>query len=165
MLFATAYLFTTNVHAQSTTVTPRNSWFKLGVNLGVPVGKTSDYSNFTAGLELKGQVLETNNIGIGIGTGYNHFFAKDGLKDFGIIPLDAFIRVYPESKGFFLGTDAGYGFITGISGATGGFNIKPQLGYHNYSWNVFGYYDGVLRSSTDGGTISSVGIGATYNIR
>jgi hypothetical protein len=165
LLFAAAYLLAAHVQAQSTAITAKNSWLKLGANIGVPVGNASNYSNLTAGLELKGQVLETSYLGFGLTTGYNHFFAKNGLKDFGIVPLGLFLRYYPMSSGFFVGADAGYGFITGVSGATGGFNIKPQLGYHNYSWNIFGYYDGVLRSDADGGTISSVGIGATYNIR
>lgn len=167
VLFAAAYLFAAHVNAQSTTttITAKNSWLKLGANIGVPIGDVADVSSFTAGIELKGQILETSYLGIGLTTGYNRFFGKDGFDGFGIIPLGAFIRYYPASKGFFVGTDAGYGFVTGVSGAKGGFNIKPQLGYHNYSWNVFGYYDGILRSTTNGGTISSVGIGASYNIR
>jgi len=153
------------VKAQSTEITPRNSWLKLGANLGVPVGNVSNYSSFTAGLELKGQVLETDNFGFGLTTGYNHYFGKNGYSGFGSVPLGVFFRVYPQSKGFFLGTDLGYSFITGIDGAKGGFYVKPQLGYHNYDWNVFAYYNDIVRSMENGGSIGSVGIGATYNIR
>ena len=165
LFFVAASLLAAGAQAQSTEINSGNSWLKLGANVGLPVGNLSNYSSFTAGLELKGQFLETRYLGIGITTGYNHFFGKKGFEDFGIVPLGLFLRFYPMSKGFFVGTDAGYGFITGVSGATGGFNIKPQIGYHNYNWNIFGYYDGVLRSDADGGTISSVGIGAAYNIR
>lgn len=152
-------------NAQSTPITPGNSWLKLGANFGIPVGNVSHYSSFTAGLELKGQVLETDYLGLGLTTGYNHYFGKNGFDGFGTIPLGAFIRVYPQSSGVFIGTDLGYTFLTGADGATGGFYVKPQLGYHNYDWNVFAYYNGILRSDTKGGSISSVGIGATYNIR
>ena len=160
ILFATV-----QVNAQSTPITSNNSWLKLGANIGVPVGNVSHYSSFTAGLELKGQVLETDYLGIGLTTGYNHYFGKNGFDGFGTIPLGAFLRVYPQSKGLFIGTDLGYSFITGADGAKGGFYVKPQLGYHNYDWNVFGYYNSILRSDDNGGSISSVGIGATYNIR
>jgi hypothetical protein len=166
MIFSAAILFAAGqAKAQSTEVTPRNSWLKAGLNVGVPVGNASHYSNFLAGLELKGQVLETNHIGLGLTTGYNHYFGKDGFDGFCMIPLGAFIRVYPQSQGFFIGTDLGYSFITGVDGAKGGFYIKPQLGYHNYNWNVFAFYNDVIRSDNNGGSIASVGLGATYNIR
>jgi len=148
-----------------TEITSKNSWLKAGISAGIPVGDADDYSSFVLGLDLKGQLMSTPHLGIGLTTGYNHFFAKDGIEDFGTVPVGAFIRVYPKSKGFFAGTDAGYSFVTGIDGADGGFYVKPQVGYHNYSWNVFGFYNGVFRSETSGGSIQHVGIGATYNIR
>lgn len=160
ILFAAA-----QVKAQSTPITPGNSWLKLGANVGVPVGNVSNYSSFTAGLELKGQVLETNYLGLGLTTGYNHYFGKNGVKDFGTIPLGAFLRLYPQSKGFFFGTDLGYSIVTGYDNAKGGFYLKPQLGYHNYDWNVFAFYNNIFRSDVNGGSIGSVGVGATYNIR
>jgi hypothetical protein len=166
MFSAAAILFATvQVKAQSTEVTPRNSWLKLGANVGVPVGNLSNYSSFTAGLELKGQFLETNYLGIGLTAGYNHYFGKNGYDGFGTIPLGAFLRIYPQSKGFFFGTDLGYSVVTGYDNAKGGFYLKPQLGYHNYDWNIFGYYNNIFRSDDNGGNIGSVGIGATYNIR
>jgi hypothetical protein len=152
-------------NAQATEITPRNSWLKLGANLGVPVGNASNYSGFVAGLELKGQVLETDYLGVGLTTGYDHYFGKNGFDGFGVVPLGAFLRVYPQHHGFFLGTDLGYSFITGVDGAKGGFYVKPQLGYHNYDWNVFAYFNDIVRSDENGGSIGSVGIGATYNIR
>jgi len=151
--------------AQSTEVTPGNSWLKLGANVGVPVGNASNYTSFLLGLELKGQVLETDYLGVGLTTGYNHYFGKNGFDGFGTIPLGAFLRVYPQKEGFFLGTDLGYSFITGVNSATGGLYVKPQLGYHNYDWNVFAFYNDIFRSDENGGSIGSVGIGATYNIR
>jgi len=167
LIISTAVLLfaAVKVNAQSTEITTRNSWLKLGANIGVPVGNVSNYSGFTAGLELKGQVLETDHLGIGLTTGYDHYFGKNGYSGFGTVPLGAFLRVYPQSKGFFLGTDLGYSFLTGANGAKGGFYVKPQLGYHNYDWNVFAYYNDIVRSDENGGSIGSVGIGATYNIR
>ncbi|MEI9955328.1 MAG: hypothetical protein WDM90_03245 [Ferruginibacter sp.] len=42
--------------------------------------------------------------------------------------------------------------------------VKPQLGYHNYAWNLFAFYNQVFRNSgyID---IQTVGVAATYNIR
>ncbi|MBC7934868.1 MAG: hypothetical protein H7Y86_05865 [Rhizobacter sp.] len=167
LFLATAIAFTAfGAFAQETPteITSKNSWLKAGLSLGVPVGDAADVSSFVAGLDLKGQLMSTPHLGIGLTTGYNHFFAKDNFEDFGSIPVGAFIRVYPKSKGFFAGTDLGYSFLTN-SEADGGFYVKPQIGYHNYSWNVFGFYNGVFLSKEDGGTLSHVGIGATYNIR
>lgn len=142
----------------------RRSWLKFGIDLGVPVGNASDVSSFVAGLELKGQLMETEHVGFGLTAAYENYFAKSGFNNFGVVPLGAFLRLYPARQGFFAGVDAGYGIVT-YSHATGGFFVKPQLGYHNYNWNVFGYYDNVFRSTSDGGNIGNVGIGATYNIR
>lgn len=167
IFFSAAFLLMAagTVQAQSSEITSRNSWLKIGANVGVPVGNISDYSSFTAGLELKGQFLETPHLGIGLTAGYNHYFAKNDFQDFGTIPLGAFIRVYPRSKGFFAGLDLGYSLVTGYDGAVGGFYLKPQLGYHNYNWNFYAYYNNVFRGDDDGGSIGSVGIGASYNIR
>ncbi|MBK6729876.1 MAG: hypothetical protein IPG60_02535 [Bacteroidetes bacterium] len=159
--------FAISVFAQqgTTEISTKNSWLKAGVSAGIPIGDLSDYNNFILGLDLKGQVMETPHFGVGLTTGYNHYFAKDQFEDFGIIPLGLFIRVYPKSEGFFAGADVGYSVLTGIENGEGGYFVKPQIGFHNYSWNFFGYYNGIYRSADVGGNINSVGIGATYNIR
>lgn len=166
MLSATLLMTAIAATAQERTdITPRNSWLKFGANIGVPVGNLSSYSNFTAGVELKGQLMETNHLGIGLTTGYNHFFPKSGYDGFGVIPLGAFIRYYPMSKGIFVGVDGGYSVLTGDGSPKGGAYVRPQVGYHNYDWNVFGFYNNIFRPDIDGGNLGSVGIGATYNIR
>jgi hypothetical protein len=163
-LIVTAFCLTIFAQEPTTEVTHKNSWLKAGLNVGTPVGELADDVSVVAGLELKGQLMSTNHLGIGLTTGYNHFFAKGDVESFGSIPAGAFVRVYPKAKGFFAGTDIGYSFIT-TKGADGGFYIKPQIGYHNYSWNIFGFYNGIFRSDNSGGSLSHVGVGATYNIR
>jgi hypothetical protein len=165
LMVLTALSVVTFAQTQSEEVTSKNSWLKLGVNAGVPFGNLSETSNFTLGAELKGQVMSTNHVGLGLTTGYNHFFPKDGFKNFGTVPLGLFVRYYPQSRGFFAGTDAGYSFITGVDGATGGVYVRPQLGYHNYNWNFFAFYNGIFRSEENGSSLQYAGIGATYNIR
>ena len=55
-------------------VTPKNSWFKAGLNLGVPVAETTDYASFNAGVDVRAQYLFNPHFGIGVASGYNHFF-------------------------------------------------------------------------------------------
>ncbi len=158
-------VMTLHANAQQEEVTPKNSWFKFGVNAGVPVGDVSDISSFVGGVELKGQLMTTPHWGLGLTAGYNHFFPKDNFESFGTVPVGAFVRYYPQSSGFFAGLDGGYSFVTNANGADGGAFFKPQLGYHNYSWNYFAYYNTILRSDNKGGNIDNVGVGVTYNIR
>lgn len=163
-------LLTVSASAQEREVSTKNSWLKIGVNAGVPVGDINDFYKFVAGLELKGQFMTTPHFGIGLTTGYNQYFhgsEKNGItaKNFGAVPVGGFVRYYPASSGFFAGVDGGYSFLTNANGADGGAYFRPQLGFHNYSWNYFAYYNTIIRNDTKGGNINSVGVGATYNIR
>ncbi len=166
LIVVLSFLMSASLHAQTTQeITSKNSWLKVGAIAGIPTGNLNTASKFMAGIDLKGQLMTTPHIGIGLTTGYNHFFVKEGFgKDFGTIPLGAFIRVYPEYKGFFVGTDLGYSLVTGTADNKGGFYVRPQLGYHNYNWNFFGFYNSVFRNDTNGGNISAAGIGFDYNL-
>ncbi len=145
-------------------ITPKNSWLKAGLSASVPVGDISDYSSFALGLEVSGQLMATNNLGVGIASGYTHFFGKENVEDFGTVPLGLLLRYYPQAQGVFVGTDAGYSFLTNANNSSGGVYIKPQVGYHNYNWNIYGFYNHVFRKE---GYIDlqNVGLAATYNIR
>ncbi|MBN3580981.1 hypothetical protein JYB64_01185 [Algoriphagus aestuarii] len=148
-----------------------NSWLKLGINLGAPVGDVGTYSSFALGLDVAAQFMRTDNFGLGIATGYTKYFEKsgapafDGLNDgFGAIPLGIMFRYYPQPSGFFIGTDVGYTFLTDVNSAEGGAYIRPQLGYHNYDWNIFGYYNQIFRADPTI-DVQSIGVAVTYNIR
>ena len=144
-----------------------NSWLKLGLNLGVPVGDLGDYSSFALGLDIAGQFMRTDNFGLGVVSGYTKYFKKSdvaGAQDFGAIPLGLMLRYYPQPSGFFAGTDVGYTFLTGDIASDGGFYIRPQVGYHNYDWNIFAFYNQVFTSAPNV-DIQSIGVAATYNIR
>ncbi|MEO8172180.1 MAG: hypothetical protein ABI581_03820 [Sediminibacterium sp.] len=159
---ATGLFMMAQTFAQNTEpVTNKNSWLKGGLTASVPVGNTANVSSFAAGLDLSGQWMATPNLGLGVSTGYTHYFAKNSGSGFGTVPLGALIHYYPQSSGFFAGTDLGYSFITN-STETGGLYIKPKLGYHNYDWNFFGFYNQVFASSMD---VQNVGVGVVYNIR
>lgn len=157
-LFAVSFVFS----QEDIQITPENSWFKAGLTMGVPIGDTADFSSFTLGTDLRAQYLVNPNFGIGVASGYDHFFGKDGLDDFGLIPLAGFVRYYQTSKGLFLGADFGYGFLTGANDNKGGLYVNPQIGYHNVKWNVYGYYQNTFAENEI--DIRTIGIGATYNI-
>lgn len=119
---------------------------KVGGNVGVAL--PSENASMNVGLDLAYQNLVTPGFGLGVATGYQHFFGKenDGIdnNDFGVVPVAALVRIYPKQTGFYFGTDLGYGFIVGddqvasnrsLARPDGGFYIKPEIGYHDRNWN------------------------------
>lgn len=162
-----------------------NNMLKVGVNGGVSTGGNTSAN---VGVDVSYQNLVTPGIGLGIATGYNQFFGKDvtinnvnvSNNSFGVVPVAALIRIYPQKTGFYFGTDLGYGFIVGKDNVTdnsvyntampdGGFYLKPELGYHNKDWNFFAHYTKVFTG--DRGKVAdqkfnagSVGVGISYNL-
>lgn len=155
-----------SVHAQedvNVEITPDNSWLKAGLTAGVPVGDASDFASFNVGADVRAQHLFTPNWGVGVASGYNHYFGKDGVDDFGMIPLAGFVRYYFTPSGLFFGSDLGYGFLTNVDNNEGGLYVNPQIGYHNRDWNIYGYYQNTFTENDL--NLQSVGVGVTYNIR
>ena len=153
---------------------------KIGANAGVAL--PAENASAAAGVDVAYQNLATSGLGLGIATGYTHYFGKEnnGLNnnDFGVVPVAALIRVYPKQTGFYLGTDLGYGFITGdkqvasnsaVERPDGGFYIKPEIGYHNKDWNFALQYQKVFTGDKGeiGGqkySAGALGAGVSYNI-
>lgn len=144
-------------------INPNNSWLKVGLTTGIPVGDAGDVSNFNLGLDLRGQYMFNPNFAIGLASGYTHYFAKNDFEDFGVIPVAAFARYYFTKSGIFIGTDLGYGFLSNIDNNDGGLYVNPQLGYHNRDWNIYAYYQNTFAQNDI--NIQTVGVGVTYNIR
>jgi hypothetical protein len=165
------------VSAQSADMT---NMLKIGANAGVAL--PAENASAAAGVDVAYQNLATPGFGFGIATGYTHYFSKEnnGLNnnDFGVVPVAALIRVYPKQTGFYLGTDLGYGFITGdkqvasnsaVERPDGGFYIKPEIGYHNKDWNFALQYQKVFTGDKGeiGGqkySAGALGAGVSYNI-
>lgn len=166
--------------AQSSDMT---NMLKVGLNGGVSTGGNTAAN---LGVDLSYQNLVTPGFGLGIATGYNHYFGKDRMvggvdvknNDFGVIPVAALFRFYPQQMGFYFGTDLGYGFIVGddrvaenvaVARPDGGFYIKPEIGYHNRDWNFFVQYNKTFTGNK--GQIGdqkynagAIGVGFSYNI-
>ena len=170
------------VFAQDSNMT---NMFKVGLNTGISTGGNTSAN---LGVDVSYQNLVTPGLGLGLTTGYNHYFGKSTTvnniqvdnNDFGVVPVAGLIRVYPKQTGFYFGTDLGYGFIVGDDKVTnntvvntdmpdGGLYLKPEIGYHNKDWNFFAHYTKVFTG--DKGEIAnqkfnagSVGVGVSYNI-
>lgn len=144
-----------------------NTWLKVGLNAGLPLQSTSiKQTSFILGLDASMQFLETKASGIGIKTGYSHYFsAIDGVKALGEIPLAVMYRYYPKSTGFFTGLDLGYSFVLNSDNTKGGLMGRPHLGYHGNNWNIFGYYNIVLLEESNMNNLQSIGLSFTRNIR
>lgn len=155
----------TGIFAQNNEIDiqPNNSWLKAGLTAGIPVGDASDVSSFNLGLDLRGQYLFNPNFAIGIASGYSHYFAKDNLEDFGVVPVAAFARYYFTPSGLFIGADLGYGFLTNVENNSGGMYVNPQVGYHNRDWNIYAFYQNTFTENDL--NLQTVGVGVTYNIR
>lgn len=166
LIFLCSFAFT-SMNSQDidfSKINSSNTWFKLGLNIGVPVGDLADASSLSIGPEISVQYLKTKAVGIGLKAGYTHYVAKDDLDDFSSIPLAFLFRYYPESTGFFAGFELGYAFINNIEGTSGGPVTRPHIGWHTDNWNFFGYYNHIV-TEDEIPDFQSVGLGVTYNLR
>ena len=160
--------------------TSYQNMIKVGLNGGASL--PMENAAASVGVDLGYQHLVTPGFGVGIMTGYNQYFGRenDGIEnnDFGVIPVAALLRFYPKQTGFYIGTDIGYGFITGnedvasnspVDRPDGGFYIKPEIGYHNRDWNFAIQYNKVF-TGEEGQILAqdynagSLGIGVSYNL-
>lgn len=115
-----------------------NHMLKVGADGGFAVGKVAKIS---AGANVSYQYLIRPGLGIGLASGYTHFFGKSNEfkneiltykienNDFGIVPIAALLRVYPKKMGFYAGADLGYAFITGNGKVLKNERIETHLVY------------------------------------
>jgi len=159
--------FTNAQNPDLSKVSTDNTWFKVGINAGLPIlQENNKMTKFILGLDASLQFLETRSSGIGIKSGYSHYFSNDDTSEsIGEIPLAIMYRFYPKSSGFFAGIDVGYSVVLHSPDTKGGYMARPHLGYHGYNWNIFGYYNIVLLGAEGQSDLQSIGISITRNIR
>ena len=95
--------------------------FKVGAHIGLPVGDLSNTHSFNIGADVAYVYPVSENLKLGVTTGYSHYFGKRervGLGDFnfsfdfpdlGIIPLAATGQVNVGNN-IFVGADLGYAY-------------------------------------------------------
>ena len=142
--------------------------FRAGVNVALPVGDASDFSSFSAGLDLQYLWSVEENFDAGVAAGFTNAFGKEfdtGIgtfeaEDVQFLPLAAAAR-YHASEQFRIGADIGY--AVGINdGNDGGFYYRPLVGYglsEKMELNLS--YTGV---SLDGATWSTIALGLLFNL-
>ncbi|MFC6268476.1 hypothetical protein [Frigoriflavimonas asaccharolytica] len=179
-IFGLAILATGFATAQETSSVSMKNMLKVGISGGASV--PSENASANLGVDLAYQNLVTPSFGLGIATGYSHFFGQEnnGLdnNDFGVVPVAALFRYYPKNSGVFFGTDLGYGFIVGddkvasnsvVNRPDGGLYLKPEIGYHNRDWNFTLHYQKTFTSDegqigTQDYNAGALGLGIGYNI-
>jgi len=155
-------LFGFSVHAQE--------GFKVGANLGLPVGDAGDISSFSIGVDVAYHWDVADSFAAGVASGFTNAFGKKETMSAGgssisfdyddvqFLPIAASGRFAANEK-ISLGADLGYAI--GISeGMDGGFYYRPIVGYNlstRTQLNVS--YTGI---SLDGGTWSTVNLGVLF---
>lgn len=130
--------------------------FKLGGNLGIPVGDADVY-DIAYGADAAYLFEVSDGFGLGPMLGYQGYSVEDFSVSF--LPIAASGRyTLPESM-FFLGADLGYAL--GLEdGVDGGFYYRPKVGYDLGFLGLIGSYSGI---SVDGGTFSSINLGVEFS--
>lgn len=162
---------------------------KVGGHVGIVL--PSENTSMALGVDVAYQYLVTPSFGLGVATGYTHFFGQENEgydfkqkkqsydnNNVGVLPVAALLRYYPKKTGFYFGTDIGYGFLLGDNQITsninaerpnGGLYLKPEIGYHNNDWNFSIHYQKIFTDDkynfpNQDYNLGSLGIGVGYNI-
>lgn len=148
--------------------------FEGSVHVGVPVGDTSDVSNFNLGVNLAYLWPVANNFSLGAKVGYDHFIGKDYKvgntvvvegSDAGFIPLAATAKYEFGQSNVFVGADLGYAFAT-TDGLEGGLFYQPKVGYSAPTWDLYVGYKGISAGPENNDFVdykfNSVSVGFAY---
>ncbi|MDO5971849.1 outer membrane beta-barrel protein [Flavivirga aquimarina] len=148
----------TNVNAQG--------GFNAGASLGLPIGDAGDFTTFNITLDANYLWGLSDSVGIGVATGYSHYFGDSinivttsiDYDDQQFLPIAAAGRFNLSDK-FKLGADIGY--AVGINDDNdGGFYYAPKAQY-----GVSELIDIVLayRSiSVEGGSFDALTLGVEF---
>ena len=153
-----------------------DSGFRLGVNVGLPVGDFNQTHSFTAGADVAYLYPLAENFRLGVATGYSHYFGKKTkldlwflgpkeikVPDLGVIPVAATGEYTFGGSNVFLGVDLGYAFFTekDLKNENGSFYYQPKLGYSfDKRHDLYFSYKGFTRNNANAGSIN---LGYAYN--
>lgn len=133
--------------------------FKLGAHIGLPVGDSSDFSSFLAGVDVAYMWPISADFNLGVTTGYSAWFGKSGTDTVSMIPIAAAAE-YKFSPQFSLGVDLGYGLLFASGASDGGFYYQPKVAYHFGPGEV---YLGYLGLSNNGSNDGAITLGYAYS--
>jgi hypothetical protein len=94
-----------------------NSWY-VGVNGGLPVGDSGDFSSFAIAVDLGYTFDLSENFALSIESGYANYFGKDNFSNFSYIPIAGVASAKLSED---LSVEGGAGYAINISmGGNGG---------------------------------------------
>lgn len=133
--------------------------YKVGVNLGLPLGDIKDFSVINFGVDAA--ILWGSDVFKGgITTGYSYFLGKSNVDDVNFVPLAVATRLNLNEK-LSVGFDLGAGIRTS-AGSDGGFYYAPKVQY------VVGRYLDIVLAykglTVSTGNINSLNAGVEFNL-
>ncbi|SEA02504.1 outer membrane beta-barrel protein [Bizionia paragorgiae] len=146
--------------------------FKIGANVGLPVGDFSDFYSLSAGLDVAYLIDVSDDFKVGGATGFMNVFGDDVETSFGdlmvvaeaedaqFVPLAAAAR-FMASDNFYIGADLGYAIAVDSEGE-GGVYYRPRIGYNfTEKIGVNLSYTGI---SNDGNSLTNIGVGVEFSL-
>lgn len=133
--------------------------FKVGANVGLPMGDIKDSYSFTIGLDAAYTWAISDKFDAGVGAGYGLYMGKeDFIEDASFVPVYGTAQ-YLITDSIFLGADLGYAVGIAPSENDGGFYYQPKVGFQVSEFSIYAGYKGI---SVEGGTFSSLNLGFNY---
>ena len=143
--------------------------FSIGIDPGIPVGSSSDFSSFVLGADIKYSLPAAQNFDISLSAGYSVFLGKSvdiGGSSFDYSDLKAFpVKLagrynFDGRTGFFGEFGVGAAFIQDGGGTA--FVYAPGIGYTlDGGFEVGARYEGWAKS----GTVGQIGFRLAYTFR
>lgn len=165
----------------------QTSGFEAGAYIGFPMGDASDFTNFNFGVTAAYYWTVSPNFQVGGLIGYDYWTGKEFKSSGGVLPpgddpgddpgaskgvtakgssnkinpgfIPLAVSARYNSEGFFGGLDLGYAVYAGEGDGDGGFYYRPRVGWNSTAVDIYAFYKGI---STDGSTMSSIGVGFDY---
>jgi hypothetical protein len=135
--------FTLGAKAQTNPTSTKTSTgirYSIGVDAGIPTGKSADASKWNLGGSVQADIPVANQLFVTVNAGYNNIFSKDVTvgavtvsgPDIQLLPVKAGLKFFPVEN-FYIQAEAGAGFLLnkkdlGADNSTV-FVYAPQLGY------------------------------------
>jgi hypothetical protein len=143
--------------------------FSIGIDPGIPVGSSSDVSNFVLGADIKYSLPAAQNFDISLSAGYSVFLGKTvtiggtqiTYSDLKAFPVKLAGRYnFNGPVGFFGEFGVGAAFITDGGGTA--FVYAPGVGYAlNGGFEIGARYEGWSKN----GTVGQIGFRLAYTFR